>query len=66
MLTPTGRALEATGCPLSDSSPTHPSLTIIAPFSTLQAALPVFSFAATSLNSLVRSAVLAPPHAMAL
>lgn len=41
-------------------------LTIIAPFPTLQASFPVFSFAATSLHSLVRSSVLAPPHAMAL
>ena len=52
--------------PLFDCSPTHPSLTIITPFSTLQAALPVFSFAATSLDSLVRSSVLAPPHALTL
>lgn len=39
---------------------------IVTAFSTLQAALPIFSFAATSFDSLVRSSVLAPPHALTL
>lgn len=43
----------------------HPLLTIIS-LSILQAALLVFSLVATSLDSLVRSSALAPPHAMAL
>lgn len=47
-------------------SPAYPTLTIIAPFPTLQAALPVFSLASTSLDALVRSSVLASPHAMSL
>lgn len=51
---------------MSDCHPPHPSLTIIAPFPTLQAALSIFSFGATSLDSLVRRSVLAPPHAMTL
>ena len=49
-----------------DHSLASPLLTVISPFSTLQTALPVFSFAAPSLDSLVRSSVLAPPHAMTL
>jgi hypothetical protein len=53
--------------PVGEGLGEHPtSLTVIAPFSTLQAALSVFSFAATSLDTLVRSSVLAPPHAMTL
>lgn len=57
--------LGATSFPVSDCS-TPPSLTIITSFSVLKAALPVFPFAATSLDALVRRSVLAPSHAMTL